>query len=459
MEKKLIYNSIKELKEGDHLCCLYKTEEERQALITPFIRQGLESREKVIYIVDTHNAKTVLQYLSDDNLDINSYFEKGQLVLLTAEDSYVQNGFFDPDKMIELLRNETDKAIAEGYKALRVTGEMTWALRKLPGTERLIEYEAKLNLFFPESKCLAICQYDMNQFDAELLLNVLRTHPIVVLGTKIYHNFYFIPPDEFLNDLQTSAIVRHRIENLIDMKEIQKKYRDAYNQSEFYKDLLSHDINNILQIILTSAELCSHYSKDGEILEKLDKIIIKIKQQCERGANIVSTIQKISHLEKNLINLQPIEILELLKKEIEFIKESFESKQINIQVDFPSEKLYVNANLILADVFENILYNAVKYNQNSNIEIVIKISKELKGEMKYIKMEFMDNGIGIPDSQKELIFQKRYKLENKVGGMGIGLSLVTIAMNRFNGKVWVEDRVRGDYSKGSNFVILIPETT
>ncbi|GAG34605.1 unnamed protein product, partial [marine sediment metagenome] len=134
-------------------------------MLTPFVRHGLERAEKVLYIVDARGAETVLDYLRDDGLDPEPYLASGQLTILTADDTYLKQGVFDPDGMIALLQTETERALAEGYAALRVTGEMSWALRGLPGSERLIEYEAKLNEFFPGSKCLAICQYDRRAFD------------------------------------------------------------------------------------------------------------------------------------------------------------------------------------------------------------------------------------------------------------------------------------------------------
>ena len=98
----------------------------------------------------------------------------------------MKDGAFDPDGMISMLARETELALQEGYAALRVTGEMTWALRGLPGSERLMEYEAKLNGFFPGSRALAICQYDRRRFSPEVLLDVLTTHPFAVIGTRIY---------------------------------------------------------------------------------------------------------------------------------------------------------------------------------------------------------------------------------------------------------------------------------
>jgi hypothetical protein len=90
--------------------------------------------------------------------------------------------------MIGLLREETDRALAEGYSALRVTGEMTWALAGEPGSECLVEYESMLNEFFPNSSCYAICQYDRRRFDADMLLDILQTHPKVLYGREGFDN-------------------------------------------------------------------------------------------------------------------------------------------------------------------------------------------------------------------------------------------------------------------------------
>jgi PAS domain S-box-containing protein len=212
---------------GDHLCCLYETEEEYRAVLAPYLQQGLERGEKVLYIVDARTAQTVLNYLRDDGVEVEPYLANGQLSILTISDAYMRDGIFDPDRMIELLRNETERALAEGYSALRVTGEMTWALRGLPGSERLIEYEAKLNAFFPGSKCLALCQYDRRRFQPEVVLDVLATHPIAVVGTAIYDNFYYIPVTDFLGSDRLGATLHRWLHNLEDRKRAEEALRES----------------------------------------------------------------------------------------------------------------------------------------------------------------------------------------------------------------------------------------
>lgn len=226
-----LLTEISKLKPGDHLCCIYETEEEHRALLTPYLRQGLERNEKVVYIVDARTAETVLGYLREDGLDPQPYLDRGQLVILTVSDAYMRDGAFIPDRMISFLRQETDRTVGEGYGALRVTGEMSWALRRLPGANHLIEYESKLNTFLPGSRCLALCQYDKRRFPPETLLQVLATHPAAVIGTEVYENFHFVPPENFLTHDFPTAILDHWIEGL-RIRRLVKAGEDALRESE-----------------------------------------------------------------------------------------------------------------------------------------------------------------------------------------------------------------------------------
>ena len=191
------------------MCCIYESEAEQRALLTPFLYEGLARREKIIYIVDAQTADMVRASLVEANAPIDAAIASGQFVFLTHTETYLYDGVFDPARMITTLEDETMRACAAGYTALRVTGEMTWALRGAQGSERLIEYETRLNQFFPQHACLALCQYDRRRFGAGILLDVLRTHPIAALGAEIFDNPYYLPPEEMLGaDVAGATLAR-----------------------------------------------------------------------------------------------------------------------------------------------------------------------------------------------------------------------------------------------------------
>ncbi|MFP4036240.1 MAG: MEDS domain-containing protein, partial [Desulfobacteraceae bacterium] len=223
--------SIEQLKPGDHLCCIYETEEQHRDLLTPFLNQGLIQQEKVFYIINHHSSGDILDYLRSAGLKVEPYLEAGQLRILAPEDTYLRNRVFDPHEIIALLETNTKQALAEGWAGLRVTGEMTWALQGMPGSDRLIEYGAELNKFLPGSHCIALCQYDRHSFEPQVLLNVLRTHPTAVIGTEIYRNFYYVSPEALLGTRPVEAELQRWIENLVE----HKRAVEALRESEEYQ--------------------------------------------------------------------------------------------------------------------------------------------------------------------------------------------------------------------------------
>jgi len=208
------WQTVGDLAPGDHLCCIHETEQEHRALLAPYLRQGLERHEKLLYIVDSRTAGVVLEYLRSDGMNPDPCLASGQLNILTCNDCYFRGGVFEPERMIALLLAETDQAVKEGYAALRATGEMSWALRGLPGSGRLIEYEAKLNRYLPGIACVALCQYDRRCFPPGVLLDVLRTHPRVAVGGKICPHSHYVPPETFLRSDHQEDLLEHWLADL-----------------------------------------------------------------------------------------------------------------------------------------------------------------------------------------------------------------------------------------------------
>ncbi|MFX1365962.1 MAG: PAS domain S-box protein [Promethearchaeota archaeon] len=260
-------------------------------------------------------------------------------------------------------------------------------------------------------------------------------------------------PADFLIGIEITDKVKAE-QKLIETKE---KYQKAYHQAEFYKDLFIHDINNTLQSLYSSIQLLDidleNIKKDNEIIE----LINIMYRQVKRGVNLISNVRKLSQLEDHEISIREIDLLEFLKRSIEFIKNSFQDKKIQIKIDGFNEKILVKGNELLQDVFENILINSVRHNNNDIIEIFIKTSRLKKEENDYCKIEFIDNGNGIEDVRKEKVLDRVDLNLKTTYGMGLGLSLVKKIIENFGGKIWIEDRVKNDYSKGTNVNLLLLE--
>ncbi|TFF88926.1 MAG: PAS domain-containing protein [Promethearchaeota archaeon] len=249
-------------------------------------------------------------------------------------------------------------------------------------------------------------------------------------------------------DITTEKIARHNLESS------EKRYREAYNRAEFYKDLFAHDINNILQNIKSANEFIQLLKDSDEFYEKMDSITQTISQQIDRGAKLVNNIRKLSQLEEKELWLNEIDILPYLNEAILSIKEIFHNKKITIKTDISTERVVILANEFIIDIFENILINAVKHNKNEKVEVLINIKKDALSNN--IRLEFIDNAIGIRDEKKDQIFKKQYIKKNSGTGLGLGLSLVKKIIDIYDGRIWVENKDPKNFKKGSKFIVLLP---
>jgi signal transduction histidine kinase len=241
--------------------------------------------------------------------------------------------------------------------------------------------------------------------------------------------------------------------------EFENDYREAYYRTKCLKGIFTHDISNLFQIISNSVELCGLLLREKMNMEEISDYFDLIGQQLNRGKKLINNVRKLSQLEEYEMPLKPIEILNTLKNAIEFTQNSFPGKIIDIKIVSEEENLYVIANELLADIFENLFMNSINYNRNKIIKITVYVSMMEENYNKYIKLEFKDNGIGLDDSQKENIFQGMKYQSRLSKGMGIGLSLVGKLITLYGGSIYVKDRIKGDHTQGSNFILLIPKTT
>jgi PAS domain S-box-containing protein len=299
--------AIAGLQPGDHLCCMYMTEKEHRAILAPFIRTGLERGDKVLYIVDVPTAEKLFASLEEEGLNTSAYLSSGQLFVAESRKTYIRQGHFDPDSMLELLSRKTDKALKQGFKTLRVTGEMSWVLRGLPGSERLMEYEVKLHKYFSESSAIGLFQYDMRSFSPEVLMDVLSTHPIAIVRNKCYDNMYYTPPEEFLGPNRAEAELKHRLINLEErqlMENERRKFEQALKQSE---------IRARRQLEFTNAI----FDNSGALILVLDYQghILRFNTTCQRLTG---------YKEKEVIG-QTLWDLFIPEEDIQFTKEMFEN--------------------------------------------------------------------------------------------------------------------------------------
>ncbi len=221
----------------------------------------------------------------------------------------------------------------------------------------------------------------------------------------------------------------------------------------FLNDLMDHDISNMVQIVFNYLLLLS---KKPKLSDEFKKIIEVPLSQIKRIVKLISNVRKLSGISVKGEKTEKIDIYNTLIRMIDPIKSGFPDKKIDIKHSLLPGEVVIEGNELMEDVISNLLQNAVKFNRQEDVEI--EINHSLSNDKGCWKIEFKDNGPGIPDRIKEKIFNRLQRGDESVGGSGLGLTLVRQIVEGYGGKIWVEDRIKGDSIKGSNFVVFLPRS-
>ncbi|MBD3195320.1 MAG: PAS domain S-box protein [Candidatus Lokiarchaeota archaeon] len=247
--------------------------------------------------------------------------------------------------------------------------------------------------------------------------------------------------------------VKKRTEKL---KKSEEQYKKAYERVDFYKNLITHDMNNILQNIKSSIELFSLYLNDPSKSEKLMEMKDILFEQSSRATKLIENARKLSIIEENDIKLKKVNLCSVIKRVIAFIKQSYQSRNLLLKFNYEYENIIIKANELIQDLVENIIINGIKHNDSEDVEIIINLIQKEIDKKNYVQIEFIDNGIGITEDKKKRLLEKHAQLKSERGGMGLGFSLIAKILDIFGARMKIENRIEEDYTKGTKVIIQIP---
>ncbi len=241
----------------------------------------------------------------------------------------------------------------------------------------------------------------------------------------------------------------------IENAKIYQRQVEIAQRSMFLGNVIAHDINNYNQAVTSYLQMALSAKLPNNVTGYLERV----SSSAWGISGLIQRANKLMKIEREgAENLGPLELGEVLKESITGVMR--ENAEFNVKLNFKADKRYfVLGNELVNEVFENILQNAIDYDPHDKISVDISIGEFTIEPRKYWCVSIADNGIGIPDSKKNLVFGRYKSGEEQVPAAGLGLSIVRAVVEAHRGIVWVEDRVQGEPSKGSVFRVALPMTT
>ncbi|NNU42001.1 MEDS domain-containing protein [Ramlibacter montanisoli] len=184
-----------------HVCAFFHGADEQYEATLPYIRDGLAAGHKAVHIIDPALRDEHLRRMASFGIDAGSAGRDGQLAVHDWADTFFAQGDFDADRMLAQLEAVLAGGRAQGYPLTRFVAHAEWALDPRANVGQLLAFEAKVNTMWPEDADAVICCYDLNRFSGDVVIEALRTHPMVIIGGILQENPFFVQPERFLQEL------------------------------------------------------------------------------------------------------------------------------------------------------------------------------------------------------------------------------------------------------------------
>lgn len=181
-----------------HVCALFADDEQAYRVLLPFIADGFGSGHKAIHILRPDRQASHLQRLSETGIDVQSAQACGQLELRSNVDTYLSEGRFDGERMLAAC--EEMASGKEGYPLSRIVCEMDWATERPSLFEDVIRFEARVNDVWSRHDDVVICMYDVTKVSGDMVIDIMRTHPLVLIGDVLHENPFYVSPEQFLRE-------------------------------------------------------------------------------------------------------------------------------------------------------------------------------------------------------------------------------------------------------------------
>ncbi|HEY3421671.1 MAG TPA: sensor histidine kinase [Methanocellaceae archaeon] len=470
---------------------LYSTKNINISTIRSYDWYAEASKSQTAYVTGIYNSSELNDYaiaLLDPIQDDHTILGRTMIVILpdTLQDD-IQSQVVNPYENILIVdRNgriisHDDRTKTELYT--NVSSDIA-VHEVLQGKEGVIEdsdawdHQARISAYFPTPdlgwgvivSTPTKFVYDSLENEARMMLGMLAIFVIGLLVLGFFVSNYLTAPIIHLSETMRNIShgnyrERARIERtyeigdlalqfnamMDDLEQAQNERKNAKESAELYVDILGHDINNMNQVAIGYIELTLDSLRDENCHRSL---LEKTREMLFNSSTLIENVRKIQRIKAGEVKPEIIDLDQLLKAIIDKYS-VVQGRDIRINYDAECE-CTVLASELLRDVFANLITNSIKHSTGP-LAIDVNMTSTQENGKAFCKVAVSDTGPGIPDNIKKVLFNRFSRGSTEAKGSGLGLYIVKSLVENFKGRVWVEDRVPGDYRGGCRFIVVLPE--
>jgi len=421
-----------------HICAFFDGPEDEYRVTLPFVREGLERKELAFHIVDPGDREAYARRLEQSGVPLGELETSGQFELRTWSDTYLRGGKFDPEAMLELVE-EILQRDRHRFPLVRLVTHVNFPSAPGGTWDDWVAYEARLNWMLPKYPDPVVCAYETSKQSGGLIMDLLRTHPVVIAGGMVHANPFFMPPDEFLMRLRDRATAKPELA--------------ADPADEQALAIVSHDLRSPLSAILMGASVLKRESGLSAEAVRIAKRILVSAQRMEAIISDLLDLTKVRLGGGIEVKRTPTDAHELCARIVEELQAGCPGREIRLRVQGDGNGRWDASRL--EQVVSNLVANALQHGPDDAPVTVASQGSETEWTLTVHNL-----GDPIPPEVLPHLFDPFRRGHDVHGGrpgrrhLGIGLFIVREVVQAHGGTIDVTSRL----AEGTRFVVRMPRS-
>ena len=242
----------------------------------------------------------------------------------------------------------------------------------------------------------------------------------------------------------------------IQNAELYGKVEEDRQKIELLMDLIGHDVNNYAQAVSGFIELAMDRPN---IPSPARKSLSKAHDQVLNLNKLVRNVKVYAKVDSaGSKDIRPMDVVEVIREAFQASKSSLSTKTVTMSLSEDGTHKFSDMNELSKEIFLNIFSNAIKFDDHENVRIEVELVPVAEDKREFWLVSVSDHGPGIDDVVKKVIFDRFTQGPSTSIGTGLGLHIAKTLVEDYKGKIWVEDRVKGDRTMGSVFKVMLPKS-
>lgn len=407
-----------------HLALFYDTPSEQMNALTPFLEYGLTTNQKCICLLDVNSPARIRQAFHKRPIDIEHHIEAGDLELRDASEVYLDAGF-NPDQMIQTLKDTSEETLRAGYDGLFIAGENSWCFHTEMDFDPILDFEAEFDAVCPDLPIVALCQYDLTQFGEASAAKALWTHEKIIYRDTLCENPFYIPPAEYRSDADAHLNAKLMLEQAHSLAQSQRQINRHKQRLEVVDRILRHNIRNDLNVVQLHLESLREAGVDtADDERKLDvalQHVTRVLDFADKGRYVQETLEDP--------NVGPVHLGTAITTAVEEISTTFPDAEITIT---GPQDLSVLGDTNIDVAIREALMNGIIHQERKPPSITLTVSSTDDS----IRMDVTNPG-SIPEIEQRSVQEETES--SLTHGSGLGLWLIKWIVENSQGSLTFPD--------------------